>query len=414
MIEKTIYVGHYDVDFDLVAAIFFHLANSPGVGINLKKMLKVIEKNGYMAFSEGNKKIINNLANLILVDRGQGPFDHHGYGKEGETSASLMVRHYKNSTPTQEKFLRLVYRHDKKGETLVCDASHISKCVQRNSKLTDIQRIKIGLELIFHAILFGEKKLKRNNAWVRDQIIDFLKTKNIIPPNLQRYVDLLESTRFSRPFDIVEILTHKKEEDGEEAARDLAEKVLEFVYADGIMIFDPGLAEDVEKTKIINIRGSRIAAGKSDHLKFNTMLRNYYGANIVVQGKSDGHLQTFFETGTVDEEVVLNITSMIRLEECLIQHRSIPRIDLRRKETVKGIPEWYLYKGEPKDQKCQPAYFVFNGSQTAPDVPVSKIPFETIVYIITQAVRYKHLNWSRWKSERINYYKGLLSKKLNA
>ncbi len=405
--RNMVYGGHYNVDFDVVSAIYFHLANSPGVGINLEKMLKVIGKNGYLAFSEGNKRIANNLANLILVDRGQGPFDHHGYGKKGETSASLMLRHYKNSTQTQEKFLRLVYRHDKKGVTLTCDVSHISKCIQRSKELTDIQRIKIGLELIFHAILFGEKKLERNNTWVRNQIINFLKTKNITPPNLQRYVDLLESTRFSRPFDLVEILIHKREEDGEAAARDLAEKVLELIYMDSVLIFDPQLTLEIEKSKVINIRGIKIVAGRSDSSKFNTRLRLNHGANIAIQRRSDEHSQVFFKTGTVKEKTILNIISMVRLEECLVQHRSIPRIDLRKEETVKGIPEWYLYKGEPEDQskKRVPGYFVFNGSTTAPDIPISRISFETLIYVIVQAVRYENLNWSRWKSERINYYK---------
>jgi hypothetical protein len=96
---------------------------------------------------------------------------------------------------------------------------------------------------------------------------------------------------------------------------------------------------------------------------------------------------------------------MVRLEECLVQRRKIPDCDLRKPTRIEEIPEWYYYVAPIIiGKKKKPGRFILNGSLTAPGVPPSKIPWETLLYIVECAILYQPLNWARWKAKRLAYY----------
>ncbi len=185
----------------------------------------------------------------------------------------------------------------------------------------------------------------------------------------------------------------------------MAKKLLEIIYADSLDFYSA--KEELLKAKKAEIRGILIDAGNSDNPKFNTAARNL-GATVIIQRRSTDHKQIYFNTEEVNDEFTEKIISMVRLEECLIQGREIPEIDLREKGKIQEIPEWYYFVA-PTIGKKKPGRFILNGSLTATDVPTSKIPLETLFYIAQCAVYYTKFNWMRWRTERIAYYnkKGL-------
>ena len=396
------FMGHERVDLDLIGAIYFNMY--PLTGLDIEKMLKILKTNKYWGLKNGNEPIVNRFSNMVLVDRGHGPSDHHGK-KNGETSSSLTV---KNSgieiTRPIEKLLGLIGRHDLHGDTLPCDISCAVKALQRKEGISDQERIEMGLRFIHYALVFAENTIERDNEWVQSHIVSFLQGKNLVPPTMERYMNQLGNPRFNRLFDIVEIGGGYRLLNGKEMAEKFLHEILELIYLDAVKFFDPQMTKDIELTEQITIRRVKIAFGKSEGVKFNVRLRRQFGVDVIVQRKKDKHTHIFFQKGgEAHEGIIENIISIIRLEECLIRNRAIPRIDLRREEIVIGIPEWYFYKGEPRGKE-EGGRFIFNGSLTASDVPVSKIPWGTLKYIIQKAVQYTNLNWSRWKTERMAYY----------
>lgn len=361
-------------------------------------------KEAVLFFLKGGDETFFNQMGITLLDRGRGELDHHGRRFNSiETTASLTAKKLGIAEDKHVlKLLRKVQRSDLQGESLPFDISDIIKCAQRNKDLTDEERIVLGLRTLGAVMEFAKRELQRDNQWSKMIIEEFLKEKGKRPEKFKDYIKTLGNPRFERPFDLVEILLGEKAKSGEEVATKFAGELLELEYKDTSELFERGLA-DFEKAWKKWVKGQLIVADESDEPKFNAASR-YKGATVIVQRNSDGHVQWFFNTERVDDTLVDSIASMVRLEECLIQGREIPPVDLRRSERIEEIPEWYYYKA-PQIGKKKPGRFIQNGSLTAPDVPVTKIPLDTLRYIAECAVRYwLNFNWMRWQAERIAYY----------
>lgn len=152
------------------------------------------------------------------------------------------------------------------------------------------------------------------------------------------------------------------------------------------------------------MKGNLIISGKSDEASFNRAAR-YRGAVIIIQRNSNNHCQFYFNPEKVDDKIIDTIASMVRLEECLIQKRKIPKDDLRKAEWIKMIPEWYYYKAIAiPGKKKKPGRFILNGSITAPDVPPTKIPLTELQEIAQKAVIFQPFNWWKWEKQRLTYY----------
>lgn len=391
---------HTAVDFDVDAA--FYLEEDYG-GLDPKQTVVIFLKGGDESLTGGTMG-----DNMTLIDRGRGELDHHGRNfDEKETSASLMA---KKLGITEDKnvqvLLGLVQRKDLQGIALAFDAPDIVSCIQKTRDLSDEEKLRLGIRIIRSAMEFRKRKLQRDNRWGQKIVIDFITERKAekIPEKFSQYIDKLQNERFDRPFDVVEILMGERAQSGEEEAVKFVKTLLGFVFNDSIKFYQ-AKQEFREKAAKKEIKGILMTVHCTDNEKFNPAARSE-GASIIVQRGTDGHTQIYFNTANpdIDDDLTDSIAEMIRAEECLVQGKEIPDVDLAQSEWVDGIPEWYYYKA-PKIGDKKPGRFIMNGSLTAPDVPCSQIPLSTLFEIVQKAVIFHpNFNWERWLCERTSYY----------
>jgi len=347
---------------------------------------------------------------IVFVDRGRRDLDHHGENDPNSTSCSKVAEKLGIADhKTIKGLIGLVRRADLQGQSLPFDLNDIIKCLQRRTDLEDKDRLRLGIRATRAAMKFQKQELKRKNSWVKKFIEKFLVGRNI-PPRFQQYLELLKNPRFERPFDIVEILCGESLQ-SIETAKSFGRELLEFLYQDTEIYIEA--QKEVKKAEHITINRMLIIAATTKNPKFNVAARAK-GAVVIVQ-KSPNGIQIFFDTKRVDDNLTDTLISMVRLEECLVQKRKLPdqRTDLRQPEKIKNIPEWH-YAKFPSIGKKPPGRLILNGSLTAPDVPPTQIPWETILYIVTSAVRYHaRFNWKKWKQERIKFYNKRVKGKVN-
>lgn len=394
---------HTAVDLDVVAS--FYLDEDYG-GVDPEQTVVIFLRGGDESLDSVN------IEGLTLIDRGRGPLDHHGRQKlnSRETSASLVA---KKLGVAEDKYVHqlvgLVERKDLQGISLPFDVADIVSCIQKTRELRELndeEKLKLGIRITRAAMEFRKRGLTRDNQLCQEIIVDFLEERKSmkVPEKFQQYFDKLENPKFERPFDLVEILLGEKAQHGEEEAVRLVKTLLDIVFNDSVKFY---LAEKEfrEAEMKIAIGNILIVAHGTNNEKFNPAARAG-GASIIIQRDSAGLTQISFNTGNPDinDELTNRLAAMIRMEECLVQGRTIPDFDLGSSEWVCEIPEWYYYKAPALGNK-KPGRFIMNGSLTAPDVPPSKISLETLFYIAQCAVRYHpNFNWQRWMAERITYY----------
>jgi hypothetical protein len=349
--------------------------------------------------TEGDKALITpQLMGVTLFDRGKGEFDHHRNNQIAETTASIVAKKLRVAeNPEIKRLLRKVQRSDLQGESLPFDASDLIKCMQR-LEISNEEIIEKGTRIVKDGVEFSKKKLKRNNQAIQEIIKNFLRDRKEIPKKFKEYLTKLSNPKFERPFDLAEIFSVEGE-----GSVEFILKLLEFEYRDSINYLRA--LEEVRKAWKIKVKRVTIVADLSDNPRFKDAARNDQKALITIQRRTNGQTGVYFDTERIEDPLVERLVSMIRLEECLIQGRPIPKVDLRKPEYVEGIPEWYYYKApQIPGKKKKPGRFILNGSLTAPDIPPSKIPMEILREIAQKAVLYQPFDWVRWKAERLAYY----------
>lgn len=388
---KKIIGTHHAPDLDAVASIY--LWQNYGDEEAKESIVRLFLREGDTAL------ITPQLMGVTLFDRGRGEFDHHG-GKnnEGETTASLVAKKLGVAEDKAiQRLLAKVQRSDLQGESLAFDASDIIKCMQR-LEVPNEEIIELGIRIVKDGVEFSKSNLTRDNLALQGIIKDFLVDKRVIPPKFRGYLDRLSNPRFERPFDLVEIQAVEGKE-----GNDFILKLLNYEYRDS-QNYLKAIGE-VRKAWKITRRGATIVADISDNPRFKDAARNVQEALITIQRRTNGQTGVFFDTERITDELIEAFLSMIRLEECLVQGRAIPKEDLRQPEWVEGIPEWYYFKApQIPGKKKKPGRFILNGSLTAPDVPPSKIPMDTLRYLAEKAVVYQPFNWVQWRSQRLAYY----------
>jgi len=387
---KAILGTHTRPDLDAIASLYMFRQHG-----NEK------EKKAALLFLTGGDEILTQITGITLIDRGRGEFDHHRGGlPNSTTSASLVAEKLglSGEKPIQQ-LLNLVTRSDLQGISLPFDASDIIKCLQKNNRISDEEMVEIGIRIVADTIEFRERSLPRDNLWVKDLISEFLLKQDFIPPKFQQCLESLNNPRFERPFDLVEVLVTEKTHSQCEASR-FGRKLLGLEYEDSLEFFRA--KKEVRKAWKKEVRGVKIIAAVSDNKKFNQAARSE-GATVIVQRNSTGHTQIYFDTEKADDLLVNTLVSMIRLEELLVQGCQIPATDFRMPGKMEEVPEWYFFK-TLQIGKRRPGRFILNGSLTATDVPASKIPWETLLYLVECAILYQPFSWSRWKAERIAFY----------
>ncbi|MDI6591531.1 MAG: hypothetical protein QME61_01120 [Patescibacteria group bacterium] len=362
--------------------------------------LTLLRKDKVDIFLKGGDENLESAAlmGITIVDRGRGEFDHHGRNQRTETSTSLVAQKLGISKePAIKRLINIVQRSDLQGISSPFDAPDLIKCMQR-TRIADEEIVKMGTRIVEDGIKFSEQKLTRDNAATQQLIKEFLSTKKVNLPKFQQYINNLSNPRFERPFDIAEILAVEGEK-----GKEFIFKLLEVEYEDSLNYLTAMIeARNAWKTVV---KGETIVADFSDNPRFKDAARNEQKALITIQRNTNGHTQIFFDTERISDSIIETLVSMIRLEECLIQRRELPKADLRKAEYVEGIPEWYYFKAPViPGKKKEPGRFILNGSIAAPDVPVSKIPMEILREIAVKSVIFQPFNWVRWKTERIAFY----------
>jgi len=401
---KAIYGTHTAPDIDAIVALWL---------LKEYKDPKLPEKIAIF-LKEGDEPVEHFVENLLLVDRGRGQYDHHRDLRTGETSASLVAQ---KLGITEDKYIQqllgLVQRSDLQGISLPFDLSDIIKSLQRDAQLDNQLRVDVGLRLTSDVMEFRKKKLQRDNEFTQKIVTGFLAGRQL-PKKFIGYLENLGNPKFERPFDLCEILLTEKAKNGERRGfikkifgkggwREFIEMLLEFLYQDSANFYR-ARAEIQRKAHEKTVNGNLIIAGISNNPKFNPAARSL-GASIIIQRNTDGHSQIYFATNWIHERLPDTLISMIRLEELLLQKRPIPNnVDLRKSEKIREVPEWYYYLGPQLGNK-KAGKFLLNGALTAPNVPVSKIPLDGLVWLTENAIRYCHkFNWARWKAERIAFF----------
>lgn len=427
--DGKIYFGlHPKLDPDETAAIY----------LKLKKEGKRPEDVEFaVILSEGNELLTIPFKNVEILDRGCGDLDHHVQerSEKGETATSLMAQKLGMMGETYyQQLIDEIRRSDLQGITQPFTMCYFIKCAQRDSNLDDKQRLALGFRIIDDTMEFRRRQLKRNNSLTQKILVDFLVEKKgkVIPENFQRYINNVTNERFKHPFDLAEIIATEKTINGEEEAVRFTKAILKIVYRDDMMFYRAD--EAIKKTPYKSwIRNIFVVANNpedptldvKDYLpKFGTRARfnakKEENAAVVIQRDEESRTQIFFDTDAknenngfvIGEDLIQDVVSVVRLEECLIQGRESMKEDLQQPGTVNGIPEWHFFcppqlhekTGERIIPTKRPGRNILNGSLTAPDVPRSKIPLPILFQTVCSVVKFQPFNWKRWVEERVKYY----------
>jgi len=319
--------------------------------------------------------------NMKWVDRGRRDYDHHG--KVGtSTSTELVAREIGlDKEKWIQPILSFVEKVDLEGKSLPFDMNDILKSIVRESKVSDEKIMEIGLKIANALITFHKEGLRRNNTFALEVIKEFLiPIGKEIPERFKKYMEDLQNSKFQRTCDFCEIIIGVKKLQGKERAVEFGKLLLSFLYKDFERFQEA--TEEVKKAQIIKVGRYTLVAGISDNPKFNPAARKILKADVIIQKNSSGHVQIYFNYQTLKnaKEIAKEIIKWLRILECHTQKRVIPKRDLKQAERIEEIPEWYLFmpKGCP---------LILNGSLTAPEVPVTKIPFEQIIATVEITLR---------------------------
>jgi len=432
--EKTsIGVLHEAVDLDAAVAYYlYHYYRDP------KKKVKPL-------FESEQNALINVPEGVQVFDRGWGPYDHHRPGGNNlgeETSASLVAKELGiNNEPAVQELLELVKQTDLGGVTREFSLTDISKALQR-SELSNEERLELDIACIKAGLQFKELGLQRDNQKCQKLILEFLeslKEKDEVGEafeKFRRYFNTLSHKDFKRSFDLVEILSGQealefanlgeKAQTPEEATKIATEEatkfvktLLQYIYEDSVEFFKAlDILNDPKQSNLWSKNGINIAAvNDCNNKKISAAARNM-GANLIIQRDKKGHTQIYFDSKEVAKLVPDDpdwipdlVAAVFRLEELLVQNRltngQLPEPEyLARADKIDEVPEWHYFKAPAlKGVKEPPGRFFQNGSLTTQEVPLSKIPWDTALYLLDSiAIFYKNFRWKKWLVQRTSYY----------
>lgn len=327
----------------------------------------------------GDENLLVDVRNSIFIDRGEKGLDHHGKGSI--TSTHLAA---KEVGLVKEKWmqpiLRYVYRVDLKGKSEPFDVNDILKALGRE-KISDEEIMQIGLKIAHCIFEFHRTNMQRDNAFALKVMRKYLKEKKK-PERFKRYMKQLENPRFQRKCDFTEIMTASKEIEGKEKAEKFGKILLDFLYRD-FEKFEAAKKEVLERAQILKLGKYTIVAGISDNPKFNPAARLLANADIIIQRNSDGHCQIYFNCKKLKkdaEKLARKIVKLLRTLEAMKSGKKINK-NLEEIGKLEEIPEWYFFM---TPEGC-PA--IFNGSLTAPLVPITKISLNEIIEIVKASLQ---------------------------
>ena len=350
-----------------------------------------IKITGYWFITTGDEPMPPQIVgkNIVFVDRGRRDFDHHSYN-ESKTTSTQKVTQWLGIEKEKwvQPILKYVHRCDLRGQSQPFDINDFGKALARNEKLSDEERIILGMKMAEAIIIFHKEGLERDNEFARKILLEFLKTKRKIPPRWQRYLQQLKNSRFERVCDFVEIVCGQRKLTNERETMIFALNILTHLYLD---------FERYQKAKVQFLSAKKIqiktktfgetfiVAEYSENPKFAVVAREA-GALVVIQKQKTEHTQIFFDFRRIRRsEITDNIVAALRLSEMI--KRNIPFAGERNKKyltqlgVIPEVPQWYYFAGETGNT------IILNGSLTAPERPPTKLSLEEIVAIVKLALK---------------------------
>ena len=363
---------HTCPDLDSVAATNLYYRANP----------EIKGKSEILFLKGGDENLSGNIDNVVFLDRGRGEFDHRGQNTE-DTSASMVAKKFKlTEDPVICKLLKHVDSNDRKGITKPFTVADNIKRMAHNSKISDKQRMQTGLRIVDDVIEFGRLKLKRDPHFVAKIIKSFVDERELTGSRLEKYCRQIQNERFTREFDLVEVLSAEREIRGAKSSEEFAKELLEFIAEDELNFWRA--IKELRDAKRVGC----ITMGYSDNPVFNKAAR-YKGALVIIQ-KSKIGMYIFFDFKKIKQEWIDNIMAAIRLEEQILQKKKnlITKFNILKKaERLREIEEWYYYVSS--DQKG--GRFILNRSLTAPDpdIPETRISADRMILIVQSVLRFR-------------------------
>ena len=346
------------------------------------KFFSGIDKAEIVSHNNGN---VPERDDVIAVGTGGGPFDEHAFGKspakEGECSATLVAKHLGIKSPGLPKLLKYALRNDTRLGDDEFGLAYLVKLLHRKHP-RGVKKVAEWVNLALDALYAKyseELELTHEDffqgvveKWLKEHSSEADAMSNIVAyfqkhksgkvsgyTSLARLANLVVANNPNAPKKVETWLRMALE------AKLLEQK--EFIAA----------GEDVEKAKLLEIRRPnqtiRIIYGKSDSTAFNASARSLRKADVVVQEFSTGHIRIF--TRQINRKPVVSLKDVMAVLRIMEQRKKSRMIttdweDLRKGGSVSGAEEWYYLK---------PAEMPLNGSETAPDVPPTKLALREVM-----------------------------------
>lgn len=372
--KNVIIATHTSPDLDAVAGIWFFLQANP----------QLKNKHQVMFLSGGDEKL-ENIGNIVAIDRGRGELDHHDFLSQ-ETAAGKVAKKFGlDKIPENQKLLEIVKENDISGKTKILSIGDLIKRLAHNKKLSDAEKLRISLRLIEDSIEFYKRGLTRDYQFAKELYEQIRKCK-FLGYEVRNYFER-QKENFQRPFDLVEILTADKAMNGKEEAFKFAKELMSLISVSEENY--KRASKGLEEAQIIFVgKDQFIVVIGPDNPEVNNPALNKFarskGASVVVQRNDDG-CQIFFNFKKVKVEEVDMIMAVIRFLEQVFQKKKRVNTDfiyLSDPGKKKEIPEWYYFVSSDKNNGGR---FILNKSLTANDpeeIPETQIPLQDMVQAI--------------------------------
>lgn len=132
------------------------------------------------------------------------------------------------------------------------------------------------------------------------------------------------------------------------------------------------------KANWLTVPGStlRVAAIESDNRLIHKASR-HSGCDVLIQGKSTGHVQIFVDKRVLNRVNLPAVAMALRWNECVGRGVTVNCADIKGEEGLQH--GWYLQSG---------AGWIFNGSDTASDVPATAQKFENVCELVVRNIQH--------------------------
>ncbi len=414
MKRRWVIVTHKHLDPDATGATFLlkNYGEKKFPGISRAKVL----------FWSGGEEFnrMGENSNILTVDVGGGRFDHHPADRYPDQCAvTLVAKHLGiQERPELRNLIRYIKNHDLHGTRAPLDFADFIQCLNKRYSGEDRKVLEYGFAIIEAKIALEKKGIERDTKSAIRLLEQWLKEKRILSNDLgarqiRRYLNALKNGN-KRDFDFAEIIQGLEiVQNSEEKVRSIAFELLDAKHEEQRALFGRASIDllkarvtVIQSKKERTIKGKKfvVVSGGSDEQGFSRLARSAkygYNAAIIIQRNSNGRTLIFTNKRHDTARALKNIVAMIRLEEQLWQNKRRLTVDFSRLSKpgkIREVPNWYFQK-----ENHLGGGKLLNGSLTAPDIAVTKIPLGRVRQIVETALRLgRNFDWNKWVVRRLS------------